>query len=331
MQQETIYINAYSAISAQGSFYDNWEQLVEPTNSFLDAQEPQYKDFLPKKQLRRMSRVVRMGLATALQAIEKAGQPNLDAIVSGTAWGCVQDTEKFLEALIINQEQYLTPTAFVQSTHNTVAGQIALLRESNGYNMTYVQGKVSFELAVLDALTLLEQGAAQTVLVNGLDELTSNLKIMLERLKCARPEQVMGEGASCFILSKNRTEKSLVRLVGCSSAYAPKSQPSTTIKDRLFAQANCDPSAIDIVLCGQNPTEFLKNSFKNSEILSYAALCGHYPTNSAFALGLGVDLLQEKLAVQKALKISHKTPKQIAIYNQEGAHQGLMVLEKLED
>ena len=327
MQQEAIYINAYSTISAQDSFYNNWEEITTATNAFLDAQEPHYKEFLPRKQLRRMSRVVRMGLATAIQALEQSHQPTIDAIVSGTAWGCVQDTEKFLEALIVNQEQYLTPTAFVQSTHNTVAGQIALLQGNNGYNMTYVQGKVSFELALIDALTLLEQSPVQTVLVNGLDELTSNLKIMLERLQCAQPAQPMGEGASCFILSQKATDKSLARLIGCSSAYSN----TTHTQDILLKQANCIPETIDLVLCGQPLLEEAASIFKQAKHCSYTALCGNYPTNAAFAMSLGVELLKGNTAIQQALGLDQMIPKQLAIYNQEGPHQGLIVLEKVKE
>lgn len=324
MQQEAIYINAYSTISAQDSFYNNWEEITSATNAFLDAQEPRYKEFLPRKQLRRMSRVVRMGLATAIQALEKGDQPTIDAIVSGTAWGCVQDTEKFLEALIVNQEQYLTPTAFVQSTHNTVAGQIALLQGNNGYNMTYVQGKVSFELALIDALTLFEQSPAQTVLVNGLDELTSNLKIMLERLHCAQPTQPMGEGASCFILSQNVTKKSLARVVGCSSAYS-------TTPELLLKQANCTPENIDLVLCGQPLLEEAASIFTQAKHCSYTSLCGNYPTNAAFGMSVGIELLQGNRAIQQALGLEPTILKQLAIYNQEGPHQGLIVLEKVEE
>lgn len=327
MQQEAIYINAYSCISALNSFYGNWSDRPKPTDFFLNAQEPQYKDFLPRKQLRRMSRVVKMGLATAIQALENGGQPSIDAIVSGTAWGCVQDTEKFLEALIVNKEQYLTPTAFVQSTHNTVAGQIALLQGNNGYNMTYVQGKVSFELALIDALTLLEQGAAQTVLVNGLDELTSNLKILLERLNCARSGQPMGEGASCFILSKHASDKSLARLVGSSSVYSQNKQTATTWKT-LLTQAKCEPATIDVVLCGQAfEAEVI---FGDVPKCSYAELCGHYPTNSAFAMSLAIELLQGNNALLETLGLNNSIPKRLAIYNQEGAHQGLIVLENME-
>lgn len=329
MHPNAIYINAYSSISAQDSFYKNWEEIALPKDAFLDAQEPQYKTFLSRKQLRRMGRVVRMGLSTALQALEQAEQPTIDAIVSGTAWGCVQDTEKFLEALIVNQEQYLTPTAFVQSTHNTVAGQIALLQGNNGYNMTYVQGKVSFELALMDALLLLEQKNTQTVLVNGLDELTPHLKIMLERLYCAQPQQVMGEGASCFILSKQRTATSKACLTGCSSAYLQQ-DPTAASWSTLLAQANCQPKDIDLLLCGQAPTEEVQTIFNQAKSCSYSQLCGHYPTNAAFAMGLGVELLQENKQVQQALGIQGAFPMRLAIFNQAGKHQALIVLEKVK-
>ena len=50
-----------------------------------------------------------------------------DAIITGTGLGCLEDTEKFLTAMVTNKEEFLTPTSFIQSTHNTVSAQIALL------------------------------------------------------------------------------------------------------------------------------------------------------------------------------------------------------------
>lgn len=326
--QLSIYINSYSAISAQDSFGGHWKRPEATKAAFLPTVEPAYKDFLPKKQLRRMSRMVRMGLATTLQALERAKQPSIDAIVSGTAWGCVQDTEKFLEALIVNEEQYLTPTAFVQSTHNTVAGQIALGQQNNGYNMTYVQGNVSFELALIDALTLLAQNAATTVLVNGQDELTDHLKTMLERLRCAQPTQPMGEGAACFLLSTEAADNSVGRLIGTSCTYSPKGNLTESHHwEQLLAQAQCNPATIDLVLCGQAVD--LPSPFEGAEHCSYVNLCGNYPTNSAFALALALELLQGTEAAYQALGVPPLSPQRIAIYNQAGGHHGLIVVEKI--
>ena len=198
-----------------------------------------------------------------------------------------------------------------------------------GYNMTYVQGKVSFELAVIDALLLLEQKSTQTVLVNGLDELTPYLKIMLDRLHCVQPQKIMGEGASCFVLSKQATATSQACLIGCSSAYLPQKQ-TTTPWSTLLAQSNCQPEDIDLLLCGQAPTKEVHAIFSRARACSYSQLCGHYPTNAAFAMGLGIELLQANKQVQQALGDQGDFPTRLAIYNQEGQHRALIVLEKVK-
>lgn len=51
----------------------------------------------------------------------------VDAIITATGLGCLADTEKFMNALMDNREQMLNPTAFIQSTFNTVGAQLALL------------------------------------------------------------------------------------------------------------------------------------------------------------------------------------------------------------
>ncbi len=43
------------------------------------------------------------------------------AIITGTALGCLEDTVTFLTRMIELNEELLPPTAFIQSTHNTVA------------------------------------------------------------------------------------------------------------------------------------------------------------------------------------------------------------------
>ena len=85
--------------------------------------------------------------------------------------GCVRDSEKFVSAIIDNDEQYLTPTSFIQSTHNTVGGQIALGIGCKGYNFTYVHSSNSFESSLLDAKLMLQNDEANTILIGGVDEL----------------------------------------------------------------------------------------------------------------------------------------------------------------
>src|SRR5690606_12093618 len=117
-------------------------------------------------QLRRMSVVMKFGVFAALKAHQLAGAPVLDGIITATSKGCVTDTAKFL---ISYHENAVSPTAFIQSTHNAIAGQIALLLQSNAYNFTYSQGDKSFEAAFLDAQMMIAEGA-KYILCGSFDE-----------------------------------------------------------------------------------------------------------------------------------------------------------------
>ncbi|NJK84751.1 MAG: beta-ketoacyl synthase chain length factor [Bacteroidales bacterium] len=110
---------------------------------------------------RRMSRIVKMGICSALKCLKESGVEVPDAIITGTGFGCIEDTEKFLGSIIQNEEKMLNPTPFIQSTHNTVGAAIALKIKCNNYNNTYVHRGFSFEHALLDGLMLLNEDKAK--------------------------------------------------------------------------------------------------------------------------------------------------------------------------
>src|SRR5690606_29107071 len=129
-------------------------------------------------------------------------------------------SEKFLKAIIDNKEQYLTPTSFIQSTHNTVGGQIALNMQCKGYNFTYVNGVVSLESALQDAKMQIETGEAVTILTGGVDETSGHTLSLYELIEVIKNRNdapfdvlqpksigvVMSEGAGFFVLENKKTE-----------------------------------------------------------------------------------------------------------------------------
>ena len=119
---------------------------------------------------RRLSGVLKRALQTSLVVLERADCPHPDAIVTGTAMGCVRDTEAFLREMVERDEQLLQPTHFIHSTHNTIGALIAIRTGTHGYNNTFSHGEASFEAALLDAQLLLVLGEAEQALVGAHDE-----------------------------------------------------------------------------------------------------------------------------------------------------------------
>lgn len=131
---------------------------------------------------RRMGRLMKSSLLSSLKALEEAGVDMPDAVITGTAYGCLENTEKLLRQIDEEGEETVSPTYFMQSTHNTIGSNIAIRLGCHGYNSTYSQLGDSLRWAMLDAELLIRSGKCKTVLVGCHDESTPTLNAVLERL-----------------------------------------------------------------------------------------------------------------------------------------------------
>ena len=138
-----------------------------------DVPAEEYGHYLPPMKARRMGKLQKRALVTALKAMEISGVGEPDAILNGTAMGCMENTVQMLSGLASEGEEVNMPTCFMQSTHNTVASMIAIYTKNHGYNTTYSHRTISFELALQDALLRLRTGRLRTALVCANDELTA--------------------------------------------------------------------------------------------------------------------------------------------------------------
>ena len=139
---------------------DNVEQLSE------------LREFVSAGEARRMSNLMKAATITSMKALKEAGIETPDAIITATAYGMLETSGKFLIDMLENGEETLSPTLFMQSTHNTIGSAIAIRTKCHGYNVTYSQDADSLEWALRDARRLIESGKAKTVLVGCHDEVT---------------------------------------------------------------------------------------------------------------------------------------------------------------
>ena len=120
---------------------------------------------------RRLSGLLRRGLLPSLVALKRVGIEHPDAIIIGTADGCVVETAHFLHSLYTDGEGCLSPTHFIQSTYNTLSSLISIHTKTHGYNSTYSHGKDSLKSALLDAMLQLQFGDINNALVGLHDEI----------------------------------------------------------------------------------------------------------------------------------------------------------------
>lgn len=155
---------------------DSMEQLAD------------YKEYISPKEGRRMGKLMKAATLTSLMALREAGIESPDAIVTATANGMLETSEKFLVDMVDNGEETLSPTLFMQSTHNTIGSAIAIRTQCHGYNITYTQGKDSMKWALRDAERLIRMGMAKTVLVGCHDESSPLFKSFYEYLNLSIPQ-----------------------------------------------------------------------------------------------------------------------------------------------
>jgi 3-oxoacyl-[acyl-carrier-protein] synthase II len=315
-----MYIRATGNISPQPTFrHGNFlGDILQYSGNRLKCAEPDYRQVIDAKYTRRMSRIIKLGVAAALECLQQAGISSPGAIVTGTAYGCMEDTGIFMKKLVENNETLLTPTAFIQSTHNTIGAQIALILSCNQYNNTFVHRGFSFESALLDAILLLKEEEATNVLVGGADEITdysyeilkrfglykTGLLTNLDLFRNPSKGTIAGEGASFFVLSNEASGTDYALLQNIATFYKPGDTGNVKNHIEAFLDSSSSSSAdIDLVIDGCNGDEredevykdLGQSLFAGKAQISYKHLCGEYPTATGFAVWLAANILKQNI------------------------------------
>ena len=149
---------------------ENGIKILSQVEISSEDQLTNIRKYVKPLEARRMGKIMKSSLLSSLEALEKADITIPDAIITGTAYGCLENSEKLLVQMTEEGETALKPTYFMQSTHNTIGSNIAIRTHCHGYNVTYTQEKHSLEWAIRDAIMLLKEGKAKTVLVGCHDE-----------------------------------------------------------------------------------------------------------------------------------------------------------------
>ena len=308
-----VYIQSTGNISPQNSLEaDNLFQIPVKTNQpYFKSIEPDYDGFVDTKMIRRMSRIIKMGVAAAITCLRKAGIEQPGAILTASAYGCLEDTSSFLRRMIEFDEKLLSPTAFIQSTHNTVGAQIALLLKCHQYNNTIVHRAFSFENALIESELLLQEGMGH-VLVGAIDEITDDRQAILSRFGLYRKwdthlnestGNIAGEGAAFFLLDLIPGNNPLAIIKDVKTYYQPENfGAAQACVLSLLKENQIKPDEIGLILFSGNSKrdldeldeEWLNHVFSGIPKFPFKSLCGDYPTASGFALWLAARLLKDQ-------------------------------------
>ena len=302
---EKVYIQAAEQISIQNPLSEEWmEQPIAYHEPFVKAVNPAFREYISPNEARRMGNIMKRALVTSLKVLKETGIDHPDAIITGTSIGSLDYTEKLLDALTENGEESLSPTFFMQSTHNTVSSTISIYTGTHGYNTTYSHGGISFELALRDAWMQFQLGMISNALVGGHDEMVESYFELLRKTGYVGVEGMVpcGECAMSMMLNKQASTENLCELAGIS-VFRTKSLANIRKQlEQLAEQAGVKVEDIQTVMTGVNGNPVndqlyqpvLDELFPNAKHLQYKHLFGENYTVSALGLYAAAHLVKKQ-------------------------------------
>ncbi|MBK8685965.1 MAG: beta-ketoacyl synthase chain length factor [Bacteroidetes bacterium] len=352
-----MFIISSTCISPQNTFegLEGLKAVNYPKEPVYYCQEPDFSKYINPVQIRRMSRALKMGYTAAIDALNKSGFTQLDAIIIGTGKGCMSDTEIFLHSIVEYQETALNATHFIHSTYNQLNGLIALNKKISCYNITYVHRGFSLEHALLDAALYFAEHPQSQILVGSFDEMTpDHFKVKKQwgywkeeplhgqsLLYSKTPGTLAGEGSAFFVLSSEKPKEPAVKICDIQTLYSPESDEVVSCLNNLLERNQLQKEEIDLLMLGENGDvnhaqnyPMIAGQFPEAEKIYFKHLCGEYDTAINFGLWTGYEILLKQMipeSMQLEVRSEKKTYRHLLIYNNYfGKNQGFMLL-KLEN
>lgn len=346
MQRTKIYIQAAEQISIQEPLSQQW--MTEPlihTEPSVRALNPSFGDYIAPKDARRMGNLIKRALVTTLKVFKDTGIDNPDAFISGTSIGSLDYTERFINEMVEHEEEALSPTYFMQSTHNTVGSTLAIYTKSHGYNITYSHSSCSFDKAVLDAWMQMQIGKIKTALVGGYDEMTDLCFELLQKTDYVGVEGMVpcGEVSMSMMLNTANNAGCLCELAGIRTGCLTDLEQMKEQLNDMLDEANLTIDDLNAVMTGKNGnpendncyTQVLDYLLPDMPLIWHKHIFGENFTSSALGLYAAAHCLNHGFIPSFLIDESRQctpreTLKSILLFNQmNGREYSLILLKKI--
>ena len=313
------FINGIGIIAPQKTYESDafLSEITSYDHNVLLCQTPDFKTHISPVQLRRLSRMLRIGLTSSILCLRDAGVTIPDGIITATGYGFLEETEKFLREILERNERQLTPTYFMQGTYNALAGLVALSIKCTGYNNTYVSRGFAFETALQDAIMQLTSKPDSNLLIGAYDEAAAvqyaaglregHYKVdavnNLALFESKSPGTLQGEGSAFFLLSGVPVSNTWCTLADMQMTYRPNEEELTSALRLFLRTNNIRIDDVDVWISGASgdlQRDALLDSLKlsilgNTPEIRFKHLSGEYCTAVSFAVWLGAAMLKKQI------------------------------------
>ena len=354
-QPDSIFVLSAKQISMQQPLSEEWmDNPIIYDVPFTRSIDPSFKEYISPIEARRMGRILKRALATSKEALKAAGCDTVDAIMTGTGFGCIENTEFFLDALSNEGEQLLKPTYFMQPTHNTISSLVAIQTKNYNYNATYAHKGISFESALHDAWLQFHLGKIGSALVGCHDEMTETFhSIMKKGGVMGQDDERCGEVAVSVVLSSDGSAlrpfdgpqgpqaqgpQPLCRLTGLKMLHQPTMNNLMDAVTTMLQSADRSLADVDYILTGisgnhENDKAYLaetKTLFGDKPLLKYKHLFGENFTASGLGFYVAAQCLKAGRVPShlfvNANEASDKQPACIMLFNRSDGNDYTLIL-----
>jgi 3-oxoacyl-[acyl-carrier-protein] synthase II len=312
------FINGAGIISPQKTFDSNvfLADVAQYDKNVLTCITPDFKAYINPIQMRRLSRMLRIGLSAATICLRDSKVFMPDGIVTATGYGFLDETAKFLGEVLKQNEKQLTPTYFMQSTSNALAGLVALSIKCMGYNNTFASKGYAFENALTDVMMQLNENASANFLVGAYDEAAEVQYKASMRVEHFKKEyinnlslfetptkgSIQGEGSSFFLLTGKQSVSTWCGLQDMQVVYKPEGNELNDALKTFLSKNQIQPKDIDLIVSGASGDidhdaildSVIQSSLHTTFQTRFKHLSGEYCTATAFALWLGASILKNQ-------------------------------------
>jgi len=271
---------------------------------------------LPVKAARRLKKLSRLTLSLAISAVSQTQDNNPQAVFLGTRWGSLSETNDFLKNLFRTDEQFVSPTDFIGSVHNSPAGQVAIHFQAQGPNITITSGESTFEQ------TLFAAGRSShnaPFLLIGADEYHEGLTPLFD------PKASVTDGGGAFLLSREKKD-ARVYLLPLFEAFALADEEVISALVSCLGGPALIQEKFGLIMLGM-PAGTEEQCRKQKEIffqltgahpfVDYRSILGHFGSVSAVAAVVSVLIMGKGVTPQafSGQDLNHTHGKSILILN----------------
>lgn len=241
---EALNMGFFSREKSQPETWVSSENQIELKGYRIDDKVENFKNLLSPFNTRNMDRFAKINVATIALGLQNANltpnQLEKTGFIMSTIYGPWESTNRYTKELVKSGPTSVSPRLFPNTVVNSAQGHVCISFQIKGPTST-----LAGQSAIPYAVSLIQKGAADRVIVAGADEANENV---MEAFNQLGSPITFGEGVGVLILeSAESAIERQAHIYGEIGDYALGCEPSMNL---WFEEGNPDSAIYEELLSG---------------------------------------------------------------------------------